>query len=437
MNNKKDKPIITFVNHASVIISYDNVNLITDPWLFGSAFNNGWTLICKTKMSTNEFKNITHIWLSHEHPDHFSHTVLKSIPEEFRKKIIFLYHETRDKRVINFCKTLGFSIIEMKPNRRYELVKGFHITCGPYGLIDSWMLAEIDSMKILNLNDCGIYNNRQARLVTKHASEVDVMLTQFSYAGWAGNPEDVNFRKSMAKEIMYKIKTQAEFFKPRFIIPFASFVRFSHADNSYMNKEMNTIDEVNQFIEKKTKANSIILYPGDKWTVGDKHDNHHALKNYKKDFDSLDKTSGKTPPVPMNDLINLALTFIDNLRKRNSWFFIRLCYFIGIFKTVKIVVKDINTSISFDAIHGIQQLDFDVNEADIITDSDSLADVLKSDWGADTLAVNGRYRTSGGNKHNFFRLFLISAFNTSGWSFPFGVIEFLLRHRGAWGKKIF
>jgi len=332
---------------------------------------------------------------------------------------------------------LGFSIIEMKPNRRYELVKGFNITCGPYGLIDSWMLAEIDSTKILNLNDCGIYNNRQARLVTKHASEVDVMLTQFSYAGWAGNPEDVNFRKSMAKEIMYKIKTQAEFFKPRFIIPFASFVRFSHADNSYMNKEMNTIDEVNQFIEKKTKANSIILYPGDKWTVGDKHDNHHALKNYKKDFDSLDKTSGKTPPVPMNDLINLALTFIDNLRKRNSWFFIRLCYFIGIFKTVKIVVKDINTSISFDAIHGIQQLDFDVNEADIITDSDSLADVLKSDWGADTLAVNGRYRTSGGNKHNFFRLFLISAFNTSGWSFPFGVIEFLLRHRGAWGKKIF
>jgi len=86
MNNKKDKPIITFVNHASVIISYDDVNLITDPWLFGSAFNNGWTLICKTKMSTNEFKNITHIWLSHEHPDHFSHSVLKSIPEEFRKK---------------------------------------------------------------------------------------------------------------------------------------------------------------------------------------------------------------------------------------------------------------------------------------------------------------------------------------------------------------
>jgi hypothetical protein len=400
--------------------------LITDPWLFGSAFNNGWTLISKTKMHTNEFDNITHIWLSHEHSDHFSETVLKSIPEEFRKKITFLYQETRDKRVINFCKSLGFSIIEMKAYRRYELAKGFHITCGLIGFLDSWMLVEIDGMKILNLNDCGISNNRQARLITKHANEVDVMLTQFSYAGWAGNPEDVNFRKSKAKEIMYRIKTEAEFFKPRFIIPFASFIRFSHADNSFMNKEMNTIDEVNQFIEKKTKANSMILYPGDKWIIGDTHDNLHALKRFEKDFDSLDKTSGKTPPVSMNELTNLASDFIDNLRKRNSWFFIRLCYLIGIFKTAKIVVKDLNTSLTFDAIHGIRESDFVINEADIITDSDSLAYVLKNDGGGSTLGINCRFRTSGGNTTNFFKLFSIGNYNASGRSFPFGVFEYLL-----------
>ena len=75
------------------------------------------------------------------------------------------------------------------------------------------------------------------------------------------------------------------------------------------------------------------------------------------------------------------------------------------------------------------------NEADIITDSDSLADVLKTDWGADTLKINSRFRTSGGKTNNFFRLFLISQFNSSGWSFPFGVIEFLLRRKGAWGKR--
>ncbi|NWJ20499.1 hypothetical protein HX860_05470 [Marine Group I thaumarchaeote] len=54
-------PIITFVNHASVIFSYKEISLITDPWLFGSAFNNGWELIAKTKMQIQDFEKISHI----------------------------------------------------------------------------------------------------------------------------------------------------------------------------------------------------------------------------------------------------------------------------------------------------------------------------------------------------------------------------------------
>jgi len=434
---KEEKPSITFVNHASVIISYADISLITDPWLFGSAFNNGWVLSSKTKMTLNDFNKITHIWLSHEHPDHFSVTVLKSIPEEFRKKITLLFHETRDKSVINFCKSLGFSTIEMKEKRNYELAKGFHVYCGPFGIIDSWLFLEIGDIKILNLNDCGIYNDQQARRVIKHAKQVDVLLTQFSFASWAGNPEDVNFRKSMARKWLDKIKNQTEFFKPHFIIPFASFVRFSHEDNSYMNAEMNTIDKINEFIEKKTNATSIVLYPGDKWTVGNVHDSLHALTRYKKDLDIPDKPLSKSHTVSVNELTNLALSHIDKIRERNSWFFIRLCYLIGIFKTAKIFVKDLNASICFNALHGIRIVPFDIGEADIITDSDSLALVLKNDWGADTLSVNARYRTSGGNVQNFFRFFYISSFNVSGWSFPKGVIEFILRRRGAWGKEIF
>ena len=87
MNNE----FITFVNHASIIISHENIRLITDPWLFGSAFNNGWTLLSESKFRTQDFQNITHIWFSHEHPDHFHPFVLKSIPENFRKNKKFVY----------------------------------------------------------------------------------------------------------------------------------------------------------------------------------------------------------------------------------------------------------------------------------------------------------------------------------------------------------
>ena len=108
------KPKITFVNHASVLFSYGKINLITDPWLFGSAFNNSWDLISESKLDISEFKNITHIWFSHEHPDHFFPFVLNKIPENFRKKIQVYFQDTLDHRVSQKCKELGFQVIEMK-----------------------------------------------------------------------------------------------------------------------------------------------------------------------------------------------------------------------------------------------------------------------------------------------------------------------------------
>ena len=72
---------ITFVNHASVIFSHKNIRLMTDPWIFGNAFNNGWSLLSESKFTIEDFDKITHIWFSHEHPDHFHPLVLKTIIE--------------------------------------------------------------------------------------------------------------------------------------------------------------------------------------------------------------------------------------------------------------------------------------------------------------------------------------------------------------------
>ena len=49
---------MTFVNHASVILSDGEITLITDPWIFGSAFNNGWELLSKSKFEIDDFEKI-------------------------------------------------------------------------------------------------------------------------------------------------------------------------------------------------------------------------------------------------------------------------------------------------------------------------------------------------------------------------------------------
>src|ERR1700687_2667586 len=122
--------LFEWVNHASFIVESGPVRLICDPWLEGTAFNNGWSLVAPTKLSYEDFASITHIWFSHEHPDHFSPPNLKKIPEEYRRKITVLFHETSDKRVAGVCRSLNFRVQELPNCGSVNLAGDFRILCG-------------------------------------------------------------------------------------------------------------------------------------------------------------------------------------------------------------------------------------------------------------------------------------------------------------------
>src|SRR5687767_12875608 len=94
---------IEWINHASYVLSDGKVTLITDPWLEGSAFNNAWALLAPSSFPYERFAEVTHMWVSHEHPDHFAPPVLKRIPPQTRSAITFLYRTTRDHRVVRFA----------------------------------------------------------------------------------------------------------------------------------------------------------------------------------------------------------------------------------------------------------------------------------------------------------------------------------------------
>ena len=115
---------------------------------------------------------------------------------------------------------------------------------------------------------------------------------------------------------------------------------------------------------------------------------------------------------------------------------IKFFHSISFLKTAKIYLKDLDLSITFDLVHGINKSEFSKNESDIITDSDSLAFAFKFDYGADTLLANARFHKSGGRTMIFFRQFMIGTLNNNGRTFPFGIIGFLLRERSMW-KSLF
>ena len=73
------KTSIQFINHASIVVSDGETSVLSDPWYTGDAFHKGWNLLHETSAQEvlSMLDAITHIWISHEHPDHFSISFFK------------------------------------------------------------------------------------------------------------------------------------------------------------------------------------------------------------------------------------------------------------------------------------------------------------------------------------------------------------------------
>lgn len=299
---------IKFVNHASTIFSQDGINLITDPWLEGKVFHDGWSLLSPTRFSYSDFSEITHIWFSHEHPDHFFPPNLKSIPLELRKNITILYHFTKDKKVIEFCKNLQFKeIIELNSNEELALSPNFKIINNAMG-INSWLYIKTNEGTYLNTNDCVINTHKIANKIFDVVGEIDVLLTQFSYAARYGNPDQPELRRKQVEAKYHQMKVQMETFKPKYFIPIASFVWFSHEEKFYMNDEINTIDKVEKFL-LDSGVEPVILYPEDTFQLGRPHTNEASLKKYMEDLKVIDPgNSQKTQSVDIEKVKKSANT---------------------------------------------------------------------------------------------------------------------------------
>ena len=408
---------IEFINHASFIIEHQGVKVMCDPWLFGSAFFNGWDLICKTQFEIDDFKNIDYIWFSHEHPDHFSPQVINKIPREIRKEITVLFHQTNDKKVINFCKEKGFKTQELSHLKKYTLASDFEIMCGKVFPFDSWICFYGDGKKILNVNDCTVDGEAKAEALKLHTGEVDVLFTQFSYAAWKGNESDIQLRKDSAASKLQIVTDQIHVFKNKATIPFASFVYFSHEENSYMNNGVNLpIDAVNAI--KKAGSEPILMYPGDIWEVGTPWDNTVPNEKYEAEYAALvHKPYHKAlKSFTEVELIKSCEDYLTKLKSKNNFFMIRMIKLLPsfhFFQPFNILIHDLNTVYQFDITKGLIRMPKGT-KFDVKMHSESLDYVFKFDWGYDTLTVNGRFNAEIDGFNKMTKNFSIGSLNNMG-----------------------
>lgn len=403
--------LIEWVNHASFVVESGTVTLICDPWLDGTAFNHGWRLISPTVFRYEDFARITHIWFSHEHPDHFSPSNLKRIPEHFRQNITVLFHYTKDKRVLKCCTAYGFKVQELPELEHVELAADFRLICGRQGLIDSWMAVSAEGKTLLNMNDCIFSRRDDLVAINRQIGRVDVLLSQFSYANWVGNPEDTASHARHAQRKRTEMRRYIQMFEPAIFIPFASFIYFSHKENFFMNRGANRIGDIYEFTTQQLGTPTVVLYPGDKWEVGTSRDSGDSIHRYEADLErALSLPPDTSPSIQLEKLKEAAKSLIRKCGHKNNR------VLLNAMQPAVIRLNDLGIDVELSYRGGLREVKG--KQPDIVTSSDSLNYCLQYDWGGDTLAVNGRYQVPpGGDARKFFRIFRVPAHNSAGNSF--------------------
>lgn len=96
---------IRYINHACLLIRIDELTFATDPWIYGSAFSNGWWL---AQPSPNDAFDVLNecdfIYISHNHPDHLNEESLQKI----RKDMPILTADFQSGSTKEYLHKLGF-----------------------------------------------------------------------------------------------------------------------------------------------------------------------------------------------------------------------------------------------------------------------------------------------------------------------------------------
>ena len=408
---------IRFYTHACFSVENEEIILLNDPYLSGTAFNDGWDLIVDDVEFDRFSEKQLFIYYSHEHPDHFSIPFLKSINKDIRRDITIVFQKTRDGRVKSFLQKEGFSVLELANRARTEISKDFFITIGQVPFYDSWALIEVNGKKLLNANDCILETPDRVNEIKETTDSVDILFTQFSYANWVeGGSSDGTSRALLANEKLRRIKMQSDVLKPDFIVPFASMVRFCHIENSYMNDEINTPNETVEFISHNTDAEPFLMVPYEDWDGVTPKSNQSAIQFWKMAYE----TALNRPLIEqkqsydIGEILSASNEMRERVGKRNNKVLIFLLDAFGLLPTQIIKISDLNCYVSFNWRQGLRTIGEEQQQPFVEMTSESLYFLFKFDFGIDTLNVNARFSGSLAQKKSLIRTFAPLALNNTG-----------------------
>jgi UDP-MurNAc hydroxylase len=379
---------IHFVGHACIVAECADTSILMDPWLFGKIFNDSWSLLPEPKLDPAMLDKVDYIWLSHEHPDHCHFPTLDSFPAAFKARVTVLFQDRDYAKVFGALRKLGYQRFKRLPHREVvplsEQPDATKVYCYHAGLMDSALAVLGQSQVIFNVNDARI-SVGECRGILNEVGHVDVLLSQFSLAAYAGFEPHEKYLPQRAKQILENVSSVHRALDAKVTIPFASFMYFSSLDNKYVNNFVNSARDASGYL-KRHGQHAVMLYPGDTHEVGAVHDSSHAVGQ----FDQLPTVDERTyDPIQsktMAEIVSAYENLAAQVRDKYSMLLLRML------RPVTIRIPDLDKTVAFRlATCSLEEIGSST-KPDLVINSQPLWFAFRFPFGMQTLGVSARFK---------------------------------------------
>ena len=394
---------IQFINHASIYLKLsEDLNLLTDPWYKGTAFDDGWSLLYENdeEFILKTLDKINYIYISHEHPDHFSISFFKKYAKVLKNKNIkIIFQKTADKRVESFLKKKFELEIIILENHKTKKIFGQKMTLIDCGTIDSSLLIETDNFYHLNLNDCDFTNSQLKKIKSLINNDKKIVIyMQFSYAAFRSTED---WLKKASQYKLQKLVEMFNFFNADLLIPFASFIYFSSSENFNLNKYMNTIKTTSDFLDKNN-ITYCVLNPEEKEMDVEEIISNKNLRNqinvnskefWDKKIENIEFLKEKSELFEISE--TLKENFLSRIRKKNTIFLMHLIRFLSFkyfFGDTIVHLEDKKETYVLNFFNITKNDKILKSEVDLQMKSKRFVFLLRESYGLDTITVNGCFQ---------------------------------------------
>lgn len=212
--------------HASFLLRSGEVSILFDPWFVGDAYWGSWTLWPKNVVSPETLTSVTHVVVTHPHPDHFN---LESV-ELLDRSVSFIFPDFLSGIIPNTLRSMGFENISAAPwEQRIELSNDVSVAFLRPNTVweDSSVLVRVKDWVWLNQNDAGapLADNLVPRNIDLLSSSFDTGASGYPLTYEMPLDKKISIVRNSKQQILTSIRQRCEQVGAKTFAPFAGWWR--------------------------------------------------------------------------------------------------------------------------------------------------------------------------------------------------------------------